>query len=538
MKAFLFFLFRLIIFSAMFNFSSPQKKQQTQKRGKSYLSGTPQSEVKNATTVRPRSFYFPPAQQEPNYGNQQFGSYGGDILCQNLQGNYISQPWYHQEEDSSRHHDHPAPHQPYFPTMMNPTLGINSSLHPSSSYKDNNPQFIETGADGRPVPFYPQPSRVVTPTNYDNIEFNEETSAEGHRRMKDKSHEVETGIDFCDENTIEFLNENGYYKVDEKDHASSAKLNEKGWNFVSKNCEINLKCHINRWRKNSTILTGIQTKLTKKKATFTGLARRMLCFAAIQTPKTSQQNASNVMHLSRVATLLNLCVIDDESLDVEAICLNSAKDSCVGNYILDLASELTLHERAKLLDDKNSVAFLGIDKGPSGDFVKIVSQYNHKTEKVEIFILDNEKSGGTNVEAAHSIKFSVDRFELGDDFTFGGFTADSGGGGTRAGLMYYLKPMHIVEEDGLIGTCSLHCLQLLLANPTLKYIGKGGIEERNALQLLHAIFDLQENLGVDQWRKILEHVQEASGLQWTNTTRGVGNEVNFKEKLCAPVLSR
>ena len=95
----------------------------------------------------------------------------------------------------------------------------------------------------------------------------------------------------------------------------------------------------------------------------------------------------------------------------------------------------------------------------------------------------------------------------------------------------------MVRESGLVGTCLLHCLQLLLANPVLKYIGKGGIEERTVLQLLHGVFDLQESLGVESFRKIIKEVENKTGLQWCNVNRGIGNE-EFKEKLSAPVLSR
>ena len=211
-----------------------------------------------------------------------------------------------------------------------------------------------------------------------------------------------------------FLNANDWYKVDSSDEAAIAKLNEKGYYFVSPMHEINLKTHTSQWRNNSDKWRSAQKKLKKKKATFSGLAKRVLGFAAIQTPKTSQLNSAVMMHLSRMATILHFDLTkkdilgDDNNEYISKITKSSLEETSVGNYILDLAAEITLQQRSKLLDDHNSVPFLGVDKGPSGDFVKIIAQYNTKAKKVQLFVLDNEKSGGTNEEAAESIRYSVD----------------------------------------------------------------------------------------------------------------------------------
>ena len=78
------------------------------------------------------------------------------------------------------------------------------------------------------------------------------------------------------------------------------------------------------------------------------------------------------------STTLHLGLTETDILDndfneyISKVAKSSLEETSVGNYILDLAAEITLQQRSKLLDDHNSVPFLGVDKGPSGDFVKII----------------------------------------------------------------------------------------------------------------------------------------------------------------------
>lgn len=297
------------------------------------------------------------------------------------------------------------------------------------------------------------------------------------------------------------------------------------------------------WQNAFRTLSDIKNQITSKKHTFKGLERRMLAFAAIQSPKASQQTVATIMHYTRMATIGHLGLSTEEKLlgdhaFLEDVCRASVGEDSIGDMILDLATDILFRQRNLLLQPYTSVAYLGVDKGPRGDFVKIVTYYNSKTKKIEVFILDNEGSGGTNIEAAYGILHTTERLQLPEGFCFGGFTSDSGGGGTRDGLMKYLKEFDIIGDNGLVGTCSLHCLQLLLSNPCLAYIGKGGIERRNALQLIHAVFDLQDTVGTDEWRSIIRTVEKQTDLKWQNVSIGKDNEENFIEKMKEAVLTR
>lgn len=341
-----------------------------------------------------------------------------------------------------------------------------------------------------------------------------------------------TNASYCDlDELMEVLEEEG------------STLEKHGYQKITKDDIVVRKRDRSFWQKCSNIYNSMKKQILKKKHTYEGLERRILAFAAIQSPKASQQTVASIMHYQRMATLGHLGLSTEEKLlgdsdFLEAVCKGSVGEDSIGDMILDLATDIIFRQRNALLLPYASVAYLGVDKGPRGDFVKIVTSYNRKTKKIDIFILDNEGSGGTNIEAAYGILHTVERLQLPELFRFGGFTSDSGGGGTRDGLMKYLKQFDIVDDDGLVGTCSLHCLQLLLSNPCLAYIGKGGIERRNALQLIHAVYDLQDTVGTDEWRSIIRTVEKQSGLKWNNASIGKDNEENFIEKMKEAVLTR
>ncbi|GFH49221.1 hypothetical protein CTEN210_05697, partial [Chaetoceros tenuissimus] len=314
-------------------------------------------------------------------------------------------------------------------------------------------------------------------------------------------------------------------------------LRSKGFQKIKKHEIVVNAAHHERYKNNSDKHRKVKMKLKGKKSNLNNFARRILGFAVATTPKASQQSMAIASHCARMAFLHDLGIIDEEVIAKGDICNTSPAETFNGDVIKDVATDLLFRKRHQMKDPNNSVCFLGIDKGPRGDFVKVVTQWIASEKKVVAFIIDNEKAGGTNVQAAQAIEFSTKRLELGNNFRYGGFSADSGGGGTREGLYRYLVPAGILDEDALVGTCSLHCLQVLLANPSRAMIGEGGVTERNALQLIHAVYDLQKHIGVEEWRNIIKIVEEKSNKKWKNANIGVGND-EFYEKFREPILTR
>ena len=118
-----------------------------------------------------------------------------------------------------------------------------------------------------------------------------------------------------------------------------------------------------------------------------------------------------------------------------------------------------------------------------------------------------------------------------NDIVFNGCTTDSGGGGTSFSLFHQMNERDLCVKDGsyLVGMCCLHTLQLTLSNSMSYIIGKGGLEERNAAQAIHAFFDMQEAMEFGLWQ-----------MHWESAAADMGfdDDLVKVKKIAAPILTR
>ena len=142
---------------------------------------------------------------------------------------------------------------------------------------------------------------------------------------------------------------------------------------------------------------------------------------------------------------------------------------------------------------EGKLVFLSCDKGNKkgvGHFIKILSWYNTDTFSVKKQIVDIDASEGTMEACADAIAFSLKK--LGGNLKLQGLTTDSGGGGVLDGLASAITRRHqLCHQSYLTASCSLHNLQTLVKNPIVTTIGEGGVDAKNAMQLLHAVYNLQ-----------------------------------------------
>ena len=109
-------------------------------------------------------------------------------------------------------------------------------------------------------------------------------------------------------------------------------------------------------------------------------------------------------------------------------------------------------------------------------------------------LLDLDGSLGTNIGAGQAVGYSTQKLNLnGMTKVYSGQTTDSGGGGTLDGLAAELASLDLTvpQDDYLVASCGIHCLQLQLSGPTKELIGEGGLDKRNAIQLLHTVYDFK-----------------------------------------------
>jgi hypothetical protein len=157
------------------------------------------------------------------------------------------------------------------------------------------------------------------------------------------------------------------------------------------------------------------------------------------------------------------------------------------------------YELGRKLEGK--LVFLACDKGNKkgvGHFIKILSWYDGEANEVKKQILDIDASEGTTEACPDAIAFSFKK--LGGNVKLQGQTTDSGGGGVLDGLAAALSTRHMCRRNYLTTSCCLHNLQTSVKNPIVHTIGEGGVEVKNAMQLLHSVYDLQQCMDKDVWK--------------------------------------
>ncbi len=143
-------------------------------------------------------------------------------------------------------------------------------------------------------------------------------------------------------------------------------------------------------------------------------------------------------------------------------------------------------------------------------FVKYLSWLDD-SGKTRVQLLDIDGSLSNTVACAQAIQSSLKKLNLGGrTVVLRGQTTDSGGGGVLETLARELNALSLCtsSDEYFVASCGIHCLQLQLANPVKQLIGLGGLGKRNAIQMLHTIYDLQGYLNVDVMKKTMTKAQE------------------------------
>ena len=112
---------------------------------------------------------------------------------------------------------------------------------------------------------------------------------------------------------------------------------------------------------------------------------------------------------------------------------------------------------------------------------------------------------------AKAVEASLKKLNLaGRKIVLNGQTTDSGGGGVLEKLAEELSKLSLCasSDEYYMAACGIHCLQLQLSNPVKHLIGLGRLGKRNAMQMLHSIYDLQGYLNVDVMKATMTMAQE------------------------------
>ena len=158
------------------------------------------------------------------------------------------------------------------------------------------------------------------------------------------------------------------------------------------------------------------------------------------------------------------------------------------------------------------------------NFIKYLVWWNHGLQRVVFQLLDSDASMGSHVECGMAIAKSLKKLDFeGSSLRLQGQCTDSGGGGVLEGLATQLKALGVVLDGYSVLACGIHSLQLQISRPIKELIGDGGLDNRNAMQLLHSIYDVQSYQDWNQCRHLLNQALEFTDLNCSNDIIAAAN---------------
>jgi hypothetical protein len=224
------------------------------------------------------------------------------------------------------------------------------------------------------------------------------------------------------------------------------------------------------------------------------------------SPQTSLDSMALLIPMSYAALFANA------NIPVQPKCLAASAPSASALIgMIDKVATDAMFCALNEINTEQSRVFLICDKGPRGNFVKIIAYYSKKEQRVKTFNVDNDEVGGTSEDCATAIKHSMVKLfgEANAVSILWGQCTDSGGGGTGKSFFKALQDERLTvnPEQYMTSYCTLHCLQLTLAVPAKTILGEGGMTGKglfreNSLQLLHGLYNLQDNHEKLEWKTI------------------------------------
>ena len=204
-------------------------------------------------------------------------------------------------------------------------------------------------------------------------------------------------------------------------------------------------------------------------------------------------------------------MLEHKKFQLEKFCKAFPSDWCVRNLMYEKSAECTVVTADEF---EGQQAFLSNDKANSKGvehLAKLLSYFNSNTGEVVIRLLDIDATNDNGVDIAQAIAKSLKRVRCPDKFLIHGVSTDSGGAGTADTGAKNLTVLLVTIPDPLVSCCTIHCLQLQLGNPIMKWFGSGGVKKKNVMQMLHCIWDVQKNLSTAEFQEYAsEKVSQAT----------------------------
>jgi hypothetical protein len=246
-------------------------------------------------------------------------------------------------------------------------------------------------------------------------------------------------------------------------------------------------------KKKAAQIDALQQSMRRKKHTGSPLSKRLLASALASVPGFSLAGAELAIPLVVAAFLADPNLIDDK-IDLPLFSQSFASAHNLRDMLISSAvdSLIEIGNQIHLADN----VFVSCDKGNKkglSHFVKILSCWDKVEKEVQTFVLDVDASEGTSEGCAEAIEHSMKKLNHTAIalLILTGQTTDSGGGGVSESLMSELNKRNLCTPTHLVASCTLHAIQIALANPVKKTLGEGKLGGRTMMQMLHSACEVK-----------------------------------------------
>jgi len=281
---------------------------------------------------------------------------------------------------------------------------------------------------------------------------------------------------------------------------------EKIWVELPTTHRVVLKSDSSRWENELKTLANARKKMQSFSCSTNVCGQTMWAVALASAPALGMSAAQCFVALAFYAMMVDTGLFNFRSKRKPFNIQTFAQSFPSEGHLRKLMTNQAARDMASLgqrLRRNGCPVYLACDKGNKkgvSHFVKCLCWFDFNQMKVIKQMTDMDASDGTSEDCAIAIKHSL--LKLGE-LLLAGQATDSGGGGVLEGLANELSKLNLCAADCVIAACSIHALQLQLANAAKQVLGEGGLGKRNAMQMLHSLYDLQESMDVEEWRHAL-----------------------------------
>ena len=230
------------------------------------------------------------------------------------------------------------------------------------------------------------------------------------------------------------------------------------------------------------IYENIKKHLSKKRYVGTDLSQDVLATAFAFAPGCSSAARETIISAG-VYTFLNDIGWKEPNL-AKKVSLSCTPSQSATEHFVSRAAAKRMVVLKKELENKNIKIYIACDKGNKkgiSHFVKYITYWCRKRNRVKKVLLDCDASAGTSEACAEAVSHSMNKIDPlppKKKRKLYGQCTDAGGGGTGESMARELtKVKRRIRRRFMSSTCALHAHNLTLKNPVSTLFGEGGLSE-------------------------------------------------------------